>query len=109
MPEDLNWRTFAGAGVDIVRLPGDHGQILAEPNLSFMTRKIGELLAPAEVLSELEEFELDEDGLINLSAEVPCAPHARAHQLSPVWMRETCPISLASTAGLSASPEELAE
>ena len=109
LPEDLNWRTFAGAGVDIVRLPGDHGQILAEPNLSFMTRKIGELLAPAEVLSELEEFELDEDGLINLSAEVPCASHARAHQLPPVWMRETGTISLASTAGLSASPGELAE
>lgn len=69
LPEDLNWRSYAAGGVDIIRLPGDHGQILAEPNLSFMTRRLDELLQPLALVSDdTEEFELDDDGLVDLKA-----------------------------------------
>jgi thioesterase domain-containing protein len=44
LPEDLDWQSFA-CEVEIIRLPGDHGQVLAEPNLSFMAGKMEECLA----------------------------------------------------------------
>jgi hypothetical protein len=38
--KDLGWRAHALGGVDIVQLPGDHGQVLAEPNVSHLAREL---------------------------------------------------------------------
>ena len=40
LPEDLGWRTFARDGVEVVALPGDHGQVLTEPNVSYLAEKL---------------------------------------------------------------------
>ena len=110
LPEDLNWRAYAGDGVEIIRLPGDHGQILAEPNLSFMTRWIDELLAPSKTPSrEVEEFELDDDRLVNLKVETVSVSHAHTLQLLPAWIRETASIPMTPSAGLSATPRKVTE
>lgn len=66
-PEDLAWRSYA-AEVEIIHLPGDHGQILAEPNLSFLARKLETSLAQPSLLTEREEFELADDGLVRPEA-----------------------------------------
>jgi thioesterase domain-containing protein len=67
LPEDLDWRRYAGE-VEIIRLPGDHGQVLAEPNLSFMAGKMEECLARAlrDPQPEREEFVLDTEGVVKL-------------------------------------------
>ena len=86
LPEDLNWRTFAEGGVEIIRLPGDHGQLLAEPNLSFMTRQLDEHLALQGAFGgDLEEFELSDDGLVDLKPEAIAQPEKvplRGHEAS---------------------------
>jgi len=48
LPEDLGWRAMALKGLDIHRFPGDHGQILAEPNVSILAEKLTECLAQNE-------------------------------------------------------------
>ena len=86
LPEDLNWRAYARGGVDLIRLPGDHGQILAEPNLSFMTRQLEALLAPAATtIANIEEFELDDDGLTDLKDAGTVTPPLPPSQLIPAW------------------------
>jgi aspartate racemase len=72
LPEDLAWRSYAGGGVEIFRLPGDHGQILAEPNLSFMAARIENCLT-RRVKIEREEFELDADGVVPLGTPMKAA------------------------------------
>lgn len=67
LPEDLNWRSSALGGVEIFRLPGDHGQILAEPNLSYMAAHVEQCLARAiEPLQDWEEFEVGHESLVRL-------------------------------------------
>jgi thioesterase domain-containing protein len=41
LPLDLGWNAFARGGVDIHFFPGDHGQVLAEPNVSV----VGDILS----------------------------------------------------------------
>ncbi len=68
LPEDLAWRKYARGGVEVFRLPGDHGQILAEPNLSFLAATVTQCLAsPAAVR---EEFEVDTESVVRLDAGV---------------------------------------
>lgn len=54
LPEDLGWSAMALRGIDIHRFPGDHGQILAEPNVSMLAEKLTECLAqhstPVEIV-----------------------------------------------------------
>jgi thioesterase domain-containing protein len=71
LPEDLDWRSFALGGVEIFRLPGDHGQILAEPNLSYMTGKIDECMGRyvKPVQPVREEFELDAEEVVALGTQ----------------------------------------
>jgi thioesterase domain-containing protein len=40
LPLDLGWNEFARQGVEIHFFPGDHGQVLAEPNVS----SVGQIL-----------------------------------------------------------------
>lgn len=110
LPEDLNWRSYAGAGVDIIRLPGDHGQILAEPNLSFMTGKLDELLAPPQNSSgDLEEFELDDEGLVDLRAGAAVKSQEPATDLLNGWMGQTASMAIEPLAAISTASRKVAE
>ena len=40
LPRDLGWLQYARGGVEIVSLPGDHGQVLSEPNVSCLAEKL---------------------------------------------------------------------
>jgi len=44
LPEDLGWRQFAAGGVDIQKLPGDHGQVLSQPGLNVLAGLLTESL-----------------------------------------------------------------
>lgn len=83
LPDDLNWGGFAMGGVKIVHLPGDHGQILAEPNLSFMTSRLDEYMSKAVTVDSVrEEFQLDEEGLVDMQAQA----ELQSRLPLPVWM-----------------------
>jgi thioesterase domain-containing protein len=110
LPEDLNWRRYAEGGVKIIRLPGDHGQILAEPNLSFMTRRLDEHLAPPDAVGgEVEEFELDENGLVNLKIEMANETLSVASSSLSPWMREAASVSMGPFSALGPSARKAAE
>jgi thioesterase domain-containing protein len=53
LPADLGWREYAAGGVDIHLIPGDHGQIFAEPNVSVLAEAVTRCLA-----SLVEEIEI---------------------------------------------------
>jgi thioesterase domain-containing protein/acyl carrier protein len=53
LPEDLGWREYATGGVDIHLIPGDHGQIFAEPNVSVLAEAVTRCLS-----SLVEEIEI---------------------------------------------------
>ncbi|MBT9332222.1 thioesterase domain-containing protein [Paracidobacterium acidisoli] len=40
LPQDLGWGAVAAGGVDLHPLPGDHGQVLAEPNVSLLAEQL---------------------------------------------------------------------
>jgi len=44
LPDDLGWGALAGSGVEIFRIPGDHGQVLAEPSVSILAAKLASCL-----------------------------------------------------------------
>jgi thioesterase domain-containing protein len=44
LPKDLGWGAVAGGGVELHQLPGDHGQVLAEPNVSLLAEELDECL-----------------------------------------------------------------
>ena len=59
-PEDLGWGRFAEGGLDIRSIPGDHGQVLAEPNVTKLAQQVTTcLLETQAVLPERIEFDLD--------------------------------------------------
>ncbi|MDD5350311.1 MAG: amino acid adenylation domain-containing protein [Chthoniobacteraceae bacterium] len=39
---DKGWRPFAGGGLTVRDLPGDHGQMLGEPNVTLLARQLQE-------------------------------------------------------------------
>jgi thioesterase domain-containing protein len=53
LPEDLGWREMASQGLEIHRFPGDHGQVLAEPNVSILAEKVTACLAQRDTPIEL--------------------------------------------------------
>ncbi len=110
LPEDLNWRKYAQGGVEIIRLPGDHGQILAEPNLSFMTQRLDERLAVSGVTdNEVEEFELDEDGLVDLKIEMARDLVSVPPPLLASWMRDKASVAIDPIAAYGASHRKVVE
>jgi thioesterase domain-containing protein len=73
LPEDLGWRAHAQGGVEIIQLPGDHGQVLAEPTVSHLARELTACLSqPVDqttpVSAARADFELIEDEVL------PAAP-----------------------------------
>jgi thioesterase domain-containing protein len=50
LPLDLGWSEFARSGVEISHFPGDHGQVLAEPNVSV----VGDILTRSLASSNVE-------------------------------------------------------
>jgi len=50
LPEDLGWRQFALGGVEILKLPGDHGQVLSQPGLDVLAGILTELLRQISTL-----------------------------------------------------------
>ncbi len=54
LPEDLGWRAMARGGVEILRFPGDHGQVLAEPSVSLLAEKLTECLVRNNQQVEIE-------------------------------------------------------
>jgi len=80
-PQDLGWRAYAHGGVQIVPLPGDHGQILAEPNLSCLAEHLERFLGArtglpvADAAPEArDEFELDDEGIVPVGAFANASP-----------------------------------
>ncbi|WP_263357605.1 thioesterase domain-containing protein [Acidicapsa ligni] len=53
LPEDLGWRETAADGVEIFPIPGDHGQVLAEPSVSILAQKLTECLDQSEQRVEI--------------------------------------------------------
>jgi thioesterase domain-containing protein len=40
LPDDLGWGEVSAEGVEIFRIPGDHGQVLAEPSVSILAENL---------------------------------------------------------------------
>jgi thioesterase domain-containing protein/acyl carrier protein len=40
LPDDLGWGEMAAEGVEMFRIPGDHGQVLAEPSVSILAENL---------------------------------------------------------------------
>jgi thioesterase domain-containing protein len=45
LPEDLGWRAMALRGLDLHKIPGDHGSMFAEPQLSQLAHELTQCLA----------------------------------------------------------------
>ena len=85
LPEDLGWSAYARQGVDIVKLPGDHGQVLAEPNVSHLARALTACMnrnhAASSVTLERTDFELhDTEEPLNAPTAAPLAHEATDDQ-----------------------------
>ena len=65
LPKDLGWRAYAQGGVEIIQLPGDHGQVLAEPNVTHLARALSTCMnqyhAASSAAAARTDFELDSD------------------------------------------------
>ncbi|MGD9898778.1 MAG: amino acid adenylation domain-containing protein, partial [Calditrichaceae bacterium] len=44
LPNDLGWKKYAGKGVDIINVPGDHITMMIKPNVKILAEKIETLL-----------------------------------------------------------------
>ncbi|MGD9488072.1 MAG: amino acid adenylation domain-containing protein [Calditrichaceae bacterium] len=49
LPDDLGWKKYAGKGVDIINVPGDHITMMTKPNVKILAEKIGLLLDNLDV------------------------------------------------------------
>jgi thioesterase domain-containing protein len=49
LPLDLDWGKFAGGGLTITHLPGDHGRILHQPGLGALARELMASLSEASL------------------------------------------------------------
>jgi thioesterase domain-containing protein len=52
LPHDLGWGALAKGGVKIHHLPGDHGQILAEPNVALLAELLTDCLEGAQEIAK---------------------------------------------------------
>jgi thioesterase domain-containing protein len=68
LPEDLDWGRFAGGGLTIKHLPGDHGRILYEPGLSALASELtrGLRMDAAARQADFRNFARPDAGRINL-------------------------------------------
>jgi thioesterase domain-containing protein len=62
LPQDLGWTPFAGGGVEVFELPGDHDLVFREPNIQVLAAQLRACLER----SETERPDLDR----SLAAEV---------------------------------------
>ncbi len=67
LPEDLGWREYAQGGVALYHLRGDHGEVLAGPNVAELARTLSACLAEKRTVSKdghRSEFELMDDEFV---------------------------------------------
>ena len=55
LPRDLDWGRFAGEGITIHSLPGDHGQILHEAGMSVLAQQLTSALHEAGMTAGMAE------------------------------------------------------
>ena len=89
LPRDLGWLHYAHGGVDIVPLPGDHGQVLSEPNVTYLAEKLTKSLStftpesrPA-VTARRSDFELWNDEWIEFIPSIATAGSTKAKETMP--------------------------
>ena len=84
LPEDLGWRAYAKGGVEIIQLPGDHGQVLAEPNVSHLARALSACMnehhSASSAAAVRTDFELiDGEGICEMAPETQPVGNRLSH------------------------------
>ena len=90
LPEDLGWRALAQGGVEIIRLPGDHGRVLAEPNVSHLARELTIRMNQHHETASVArtDFELLDIGEESSTGEDPLASERSGHEVTEVKVDE---------------------